>query len=81
MPVNIDQWFAGIGRFHSSKVIPKTKKNSLIQLKFSSACLHFSIMHFFLLGLQKLGAHLQACAYCAPKTSKVHKKQASKINT
>ena len=26
MPVNIDQWRAGIGRFHSHLVIPKTKK-------------------------------------------------------
>ena len=26
MPVNIDQWHAGIGRFHSHLVIPKTKK-------------------------------------------------------
>ena len=28
MPVNIDQWHAGIGRFHSHLVIPKTKKKS-----------------------------------------------------
>ena len=27
MPVNIDQWHVGIGRFHSHLVIPKTKKN------------------------------------------------------
>ena len=27
MPVNIDQWHAGIGRFHSHLVIPKTKKS------------------------------------------------------
>ena len=26
MPVNIDQWRAGIGRFHSRIVIPKSKK-------------------------------------------------------
>ena len=26
MPVNIDQWRAGFGRFHSHLVIPKTKK-------------------------------------------------------
>ena len=26
MPVNIDQWRAGIGRFYSHLVIPKTKK-------------------------------------------------------
>ena len=28
MPFNIDQWHAGIGRFHSHPVIPKTKKIS-----------------------------------------------------
>ena len=27
MPVNIDQWRAGTGRFHSRLVIPKTKKS------------------------------------------------------
>ena len=27
MPVNTDQWRAGIGRFHSRLVIPKIKKN------------------------------------------------------
>ena len=26
MPVNIDQWRAGTGRFHNHLVIPKTKK-------------------------------------------------------
>ena len=27
IPVNIDQWRAGTGRFHSRLVIPKTKKS------------------------------------------------------
>ena len=54
MTVNIDQWRAGIGRFQCCIVIPKTRIKLSDPITISSACLHFSIMYFYLSSFLRL---------------------------
>ena len=54
MPVNIAQWCAGIGRFHSCIIIQKTK-NSFSDLTFFKSMLTFFYNIFLSIFILKVG--------------------------